>query len=76
MTEVRVIARAVARKGKEDQLKALLQGMLAPTHAEPGCRLYEFTSQASGGVFTSTNCGKVRLRLSNTQRALTISTWN
>jgi quinol monooxygenase YgiN len=36
MTEVRVIARAVARKGKEDQLKALLQGMLAPTHAEPG----------------------------------------
>ena len=37
MAEVRVIARAVARKGKEDQLKSLLKGMLAPTHAEPGC---------------------------------------
>ena len=33
MAEVRVIARAIAREGKEDQLKALLQGMLAPTHA-------------------------------------------
>jgi quinol monooxygenase YgiN len=41
MTKVHVIARAVARKGKEDQLKKLLQGMLAPTRAEPGCRLYE-----------------------------------
>ena len=76
MAEVRVIARAVARKGKEDQLKALLQGMLAPTHAEPGCRLYELYESGDRGVFTSTNCGKVRLRLSNTQRALTISIWN
>ena len=41
MTEVRVIARAIARKGKEDELKELLRGMLAPTHAEPGCKLYE-----------------------------------
>ena len=41
MSEVRVIARAVARKGKEEQVKALLQGMLAPTHAESGCKLYE-----------------------------------
>jgi hypothetical protein len=31
MTKVRVIARAVARKGKEDQLRNLLQGMLAPS---------------------------------------------
>jgi len=76
MAEVRVIARAVARKGKEDQLKALLQGMLVlrTPNRDAGCMNY--TSQASGGVFTSTNCGKVRLRLSNTQRALTISTWN
>jgi quinol monooxygenase YgiN len=37
MAEVRVIARFVALKGKENQLRALLQGMLAPTHAEPGC---------------------------------------
>ena len=41
MAEVRVIARSVARKGKEDQLRALLQGMLTPTRAEPGCKLYE-----------------------------------
>jgi quinol monooxygenase YgiN len=36
-----VIARFVARKGKEDELRALLQSMLAPTHAELGCKLYE-----------------------------------
>ena len=30
MTEVRVIARSVARQGKEDQLTALLQGILVP----------------------------------------------
>ena len=58
MTEVRVIARAVARKGNEDRVKALLQRV------------------RRGGAFIFTNCGKVRLRLSNTQQALTISTWN
>lgn len=31
MIEVRVIARSVARKGKEDELRALLKGMLVPT---------------------------------------------
>lgn len=41
VAEIRVIARFVARKGKEDQLKALLQGMLTPTRAEHGCKLYE-----------------------------------
>jgi quinol monooxygenase YgiN len=41
MAEVLVICRFVARKGKEDELRALLQGMLAPTHAEPGRKLYE-----------------------------------
>jgi quinol monooxygenase YgiN len=51
MTKIRVIARAVARKGKEDQLKALLQGMLAPTHAEPGCRLYELYESGERGRF-------------------------
>lgn len=51
MAEVRVIARAVARKGKEDQLKVLLQGMLAPTHAEPGCRLYELYESGERGRF-------------------------
>jgi quinol monooxygenase YgiN len=51
MAEIRVIARFVARKGKEDQLKALLQGMLGPTRAEPGCRLYELYQSGSGGRF-------------------------
>jgi quinol monooxygenase YgiN len=51
MTNVRVIARAVARKGKEDQLKELLQGMLAPTRAEPGCKLYELYESGEQGRF-------------------------
>ena len=51
MAEVRVIARSLARKGKEDQLKALLQGMLAPTRAESGCRLYELYEADSKGRF-------------------------
>jgi quinol monooxygenase YgiN len=51
MAEVRVIARAVARKGKADQLKALLQDMLGPTQAEPGCRLYELYESGEPGRF-------------------------
>ena len=51
MTKVRVIARAVARKGKEDQLRELLQGMLAPTQAEAGCRLYELYESSARGRF-------------------------
>jgi quinol monooxygenase YgiN len=51
MAEVRVIARSVARKGKEDQLRALLQGMLTPTRAESGCKLYELYESNSGGRF-------------------------
>ena len=51
MDEVRVIARCVAREGKRDQVRALLQGMLTPTRAEPGCRLYELYESSSGGRF-------------------------
>ena len=51
MAEARVIARFVARKGKEDQLRALLQGMLAPTRAESGCKLYELYESNSKGRF-------------------------
>ncbi len=51
MPEVLVIARSVARKGKEDQLRALLQGMLTPTRAEAGCRLYELYESGSSGRF-------------------------
>ena len=51
MAEVRVIARFVARKGNEDQLRAVLQGMLAPTRAESGCKLYELYESDSKGRF-------------------------
>jgi quinol monooxygenase YgiN len=51
MAEVRVIARSVARKGREDQLRELLRGMLAPTRAESGCKLYELYESDSKGRF-------------------------
>ncbi len=56
MSEVRVIARFVAGKGKEDQLKALLQSMLKPTRAELGCKSYElYESDASGRFYLYEN---------------------
>jgi quinol monooxygenase YgiN len=51
VSEVRVIARSVAREGKENQLRALLRGMLAPTRAEPGCESYELYESDSTGRF-------------------------
>jgi quinol monooxygenase YgiN len=51
MTAVRVIARSVARKGKENQLRGLLQGMLVPTRAEQGCQSYELYESDSTGRF-------------------------
>ena len=51
MAEVKVIARSVARKGRESQLRELLRGMLAPTRAESGCRLYELYESDTKGRF-------------------------
>jgi len=51
MDEVLLICRFVARAGAEDQLRALLQGMLAPTHAEPGCRQYDLYETGTKGRF-------------------------
>ena len=51
MAEVRVIARSVARRGKEEQLRELLQDMLAPTRAESGCKVYELYESDSKGRF-------------------------
>jgi quinol monooxygenase YgiN len=51
MAEVHVIARSVARTGTEDQLLELLKGMLAPTRAESGCKLYELYESDSKGRF-------------------------
>jgi quinol monooxygenase YgiN len=51
MAEVRVIARSVARRGMENQLRELLRSMLAPTRAESGCKLYELYESNSKGCF-------------------------
>jgi quinol monooxygenase YgiN len=51
MAEVRVIAKFVARKGKETQLRSLMQSMLAPTRAEAGCKLYELYESDTRGRF-------------------------
>jgi quinol monooxygenase YgiN len=51
MAEVLVICRFVARTGSDVQLRALLQGMLAPTHAEPGCKQYELYETDHRGLF-------------------------
>src|SRR5271168_3469124 len=51
MAEVRVIARALAQRGNEDQLRALLRGMLVPTRAESGCKLYELYESDAKGRF-------------------------
>lgn len=51
MMEVRVIARAVARKGKAEELKALLRGLIKPTRAEAGCIYYELFESNLPGLF-------------------------
>ena len=51
MDEIRVIARALARAGKEEQLRSTLVGMLTPTRAEQGCRLYELYKSNNNGLF-------------------------
>jgi quinol monooxygenase YgiN len=51
MAEVRVIARAVAREGKSDEVKDLLRGLVAPTRAEAGCKYYELFASDLPGVF-------------------------
>jgi quinol monooxygenase YgiN len=51
MDETRVIARALARAGRENQLRSTLVGMLRPTRAEQGCILYELYESDNGGLF-------------------------
>jgi quinol monooxygenase YgiN len=51
MSQVRVIARAAARDGKAEELKALLRQMVKPTRAEKGCRYYELYESNLLGVF-------------------------
>jgi hypothetical protein len=75
MAEVLVICRFLARKRKENQLRALLQGMLTPTRAESGCELYEPYEAGSRGASICAKHGKVKLRLIDTQKHLPLSTW-
>ncbi len=51
MPEVRVIARAVAKQGKGDELKVLLHGLVQPTRAEAGCKYYELFESNLAGMF-------------------------
>lgn len=51
MADIRVIARSVARSGKENRLTELLRAILAPTRAESGCKLYELHESDSPGRF-------------------------
>jgi quinol monooxygenase YgiN len=51
MDEVRVIARSVARKGKENQVRELLRGVLIPSRTESGCKLYELYESNTKGRF-------------------------
>jgi quinol monooxygenase YgiN len=46
-----VIARAAARGGKAKQLRSLLRGMIAPTHAERGCLIYDLYEANKPGSF-------------------------
>jgi quinol monooxygenase YgiN len=41
----------MARRGKENQVRELLQSMLVPTRAESGCELYELCESGSRGRF-------------------------
>jgi quinol monooxygenase YgiN len=51
MDEIRVIARALARAGKENQLRNALVAMLTPTRAEPGCGVYQLYESNNRGRF-------------------------
>ncbi len=51
MNKVRVIARFVAKAGKEAELRQLLQGLVAPTHAEAGCEIYDLYESDIPGRF-------------------------
>jgi quinol monooxygenase YgiN len=51
LEKVHLIARLVAREGMESELKSVLYGMLEPTHAEPGCEVYDLYESNQAGVF-------------------------
>ena len=50
MAKVRVIARAQAREGKTEELKAVLKQLVAPTRQEKGCIYYDLFESNLAGV--------------------------
>ncbi|MEU7045273.1 putative quinol monooxygenase [Streptomyces varsoviensis] len=49
---VTVIARFTPASGRTPELRALLEGMTAPTRAEPGCRSYDlYTTETEAPGF-------------------------
>ncbi|MDT7951462.1 MAG: putative quinol monooxygenase [Acetobacteraceae bacterium] len=52
MKPLTVVAKLTAKPGKEDELLPMLQALLAPTHAEPGCINYDLhRSHEQPGTF-------------------------
>ena len=51
MAEVHLIARLVSKPGKEDELRKLLVGMIAPTRREPEAGSYELFESDTPGRF-------------------------
>ncbi len=51
MSQVRVIARVVAQPGREEEVRTLLCGMLAPTRREEGCIFYDLYEAQQPGTF-------------------------
>jgi quinol monooxygenase YgiN len=76
MAQVQVIARFVAREGKENQLRALLQSMLAPTRAESGCELYELYESDSWGRFFFCETWASQAALDQHMATPTLNAWN
>lgn len=63
MNPLIVVAEGKAKPGKEDELRARMQSLLAPTRAEEGCIQYDMhESQEQPGVFCSTSAGRARTR--------------
>jgi quinol monooxygenase YgiN len=51
MEKIRLIARVIAKPGRESELRGLLRGMLVPSRAEAGCELYELYESTEPGRF-------------------------
>jgi quinol monooxygenase YgiN len=51
MSEVSLVARFVAKPGKEEELKSLLKTLIEPTQAEAGCKIYDLYESPENGRF-------------------------